>query len=369
MSRKIQPKNRNILLIFLLILNFINLSISLQPPIIAILANSQPDDSVDIQSSRVNYQYVRWLEQSRAEAVVIQPWYTQSQIEEILSKVNGVLWQGGDRNLKLNGQYENVARIILNYVMNLYDSKGVSLPLWGTCQGFELLHSLLANSTDVLTHFNSSNIRSPIQLESNQIKNSKMFTDFSLKDIYNLQNLNTTAQFHQLGVDDSQYEKYDVLNKTLRITSHGLDLNNKSYIASVEGFKYPIYAIQFHPEMVSYTLDDENGVPQSIEAIKISQLFSNFLVAEVMKNMKYNQTMTNEDKIKYDFINAFEKIPVFSEDYYFYFFNKKQDGSFGNKTEVQNLIYMEDEVKINSESKEIFKYNSTENLEFLKIVF
>jgi gamma-glutamyl hydrolase len=354
MIHRILSKNLNIQLLILLVLVLINLSICFKPPVIAILANSQPDDSVDIPGSRVNYQYVRWLEQSRAEAVVIQPWYTQNQVEEILSKVNGVLWQGGDRNLKINGKFENVARIILSYIINLYDTKGISLPLWGTCQGFELLHSLLVNTTDVLTHFNASNIRSPIQLDSNQLENSKMFSDFSLSDVYNLQNLNTTAQFHNLGIDDSQYEKYPILKNTLSITSHGLDLNNKSYIATVEGVKYPFYAIQFHPEMVAYTKDDQNGVPQSMEAIKISQLFSNFFVSEAMKN---NHTMTNEEKREYDFINSFENTPVFSEDYYFYFFIKKPDGNFGNNTHIQTSSLAEDVIK------------SLEDVGFLKIIF
>jgi gamma-glutamyl hydrolase len=300
-----------------------------KPPVIAILANSQPDDSVDIRSSRVNYQYVRWLEQSRAEVVVIQPWYNKKQIREILSKVNGVLWQGGDRKLIIGGQYEKAAKFILDYIMNLYDRKRISLPLWATCQGFELLHVILSNSTDVLTHFSAENIQTPIQINLKNLNSSRMFQDFSTNDIFKIQNLNTTAQFHQFGVGDSQYDKYPILKNILKITSHGTDLNNQTYISTVEGIKYPIYAIQFHPEMVAYTKDDENGVPQSLEAIKISQLFSNFFVQQALLNQN---SITYEDMRKYDFLNAFQKSPVFSEDYYFYFFYKNDGGRFGNKT-------------------------------------
>src|SRR3569623_328659 len=87
--------------------------------VIAILANAEPDDSVDITSSRVNFQYVRWLEQSLADIVVIQPWYSENEIEEILSKVNGVLWQGGDRSFVLGGQFEKTSQIILNKVIEI----------------------------------------------------------------------------------------------------------------------------------------------------------------------------------------------------------------------------------------------------------
>ena len=240
-----------IILFYVLICSLISNAYSFKPTVIAILANSQPDDAEDIQSSRVNYQYVRWLEQSRAEVVVIQPWYNENEVEDILSKVNGVLWQGGDRNLKLGGEYEKVAQIILEKIIMIYDTKGISIPLWGTCQGFELLHSLLANSTDVLTSFKAHNIKTPLIIEETSSVTNRMFSDFSNQDLFNIQNLNTTAQFHNFGVSDLQYKKYKILDDVLQITSHGKDLNDNLYIATVEGKKYPLFAVQFHPEMVS----------------------------------------------------------------------------------------------------------------------
>ena len=236
--------NGNLLFYFISFSIFLNsLTYCFKPPVVAILANAQPDDAVDITSSRVNYQYVRWLDQSRADVVVIQPWYTKDQVEEILSKVNGVLWPGGDRNMVLGGQFENVAKIILDYIMKLYDTKGITLPLWGTCQGLQLLHVLLVNSTEVLTKFNSFNIRSKILINYQTFNSSKLFEDFSPRDLSNIQNMNITAQFHNLGVGDLEYEKYPNLKNILKITSYASDLEYKTYINSVEGIKYPFYAL------------------------------------------------------------------------------------------------------------------------------
>jgi gamma-glutamyl hydrolase len=286
---------------------------------------------VDIKSSKVNYLYVRWLEQSRAEVVVIQPWYTKNQVEEILSKVNGVLWPGGDRNLIIGGQFENVAKYILDYVINLFDTKGVILPLWGTCQGFELLHVLFANSTDVLTKYKAFNIRSPIEINYTTLNSTKMFQDFSEKDLYNIQHFDLNAQFHNLGVDEIQYEKYPILKNIFTITSYGKDLENKTYINSVESLKYPLYAVQFHPEMIPYTKTELEGIPQSIKAIKISQLFSNFYVNELFKN---NHTITYNEMNKFDYLDSYKKIPELLSRGYYYTFYKKDDGIFGNKMEI-----------------------------------
>jgi gamma-glutamyl hydrolase len=290
------------------------------PPVIAILANPEPDNTNDAQKSRVNYQYVRWLEQNRAEVIVIQPWHEKEEIEEIVSKVNGILWLGGDRNLNLEGQFERVARIIMDKVKDLLDNRKVSVPLWGTCQGFELIHALVAGSLDVLTHFDSFEMTSPIQLINKE--KSKMFEGFSNIEVSFLENFNSTAQFHNFGLSEAEYKKYPQLDDMLEITSFGYDRKGLKYIATVEGKHYPIYAVQFHPEMVGYTKSNVKGVPQSVEAVRVSQLLGNFFFQQILLNQ--NQ-MTKEEILKYDYLNSFEKLPLFEEEYYFYRFEKKDN--------------------------------------------
>ena len=62
--------------------------------------------------------------------VPLIPSMTDSTLDEVLPKLNGVFWPGGD------GDYEAIARKILKKVMDLND-KGTYIPLWGTCMGFE----------------------------------------------------------------------------------------------------------------------------------------------------------------------------------------------------------------------------------------
>ncbi len=120
----------NVIILLLLLIIFPTTSGKIvDAPVIAILANPHPYNAEDITSSKLNSQYVRWLEQSYAEIVVIQPWQTEQEIDEILEKVNGVLWPGGDRDLKLCGQFEITATYILKKIIKLYEEKNVKLPL------------------------------------------------------------------------------------------------------------------------------------------------------------------------------------------------------------------------------------------------
>jgi len=283
-------------------------------PIIGILANPEPDDSNDLRKSRVNTNYVRWLESAGAEVVVIHPWHTEEELDDILSKVNGVLWQGGSRNLNLDRPFEKVARYILEKVIASND-KNSTLPLWGTCQGFELLHVLLMNKVD-LPHFDAYNYPSPLK---NVDPNSRMFSLYSRDDIAHIESENITAQFHHLGIAESQYDQYPILKDFFKITSYGEDKEGKTYIASVEGNKYPIYAVQFHPEMPSYAKAKGDAVPRGLYAVKTSQNFANYFVEESRKN---NNSMRKENLVKYDHI-TYESKPVRGVDGWYYFFENR----------------------------------------------
>jgi gamma-glutamyl hydrolase len=286
------------LTIFILLLLKISTNIVYIPKI-AIFSNPHPDDQNDLSSEYVVGNYVRWLESAGAEVVVIHTWYSLEEIDEIMSKANGVLMQGGARTLDLSSPWENKAKYILDKVIEINDN-GKYFPLWGTCQGFELLHVLITGTTKVLDKFNSWNIASPIQFNIEEITISKMFANFSEKDFENLRNKPITQQFHHLGISPESYKKYQELKNFFKITSFGLDRDSKVYIASVEAINYPIYAIQFHPERTPFDKAANDDIPQSTEALLISQKFGQFLVSEAKLS---SNIMTEEEKIRFSYIN------------------------------------------------------------------
>jgi len=287
-------------------------------PVIAIMANPDPDDSEFYEADKVNVNYVRWLESAGAETVVIHTWYDEDTIKNILSKSNGVLFQGGSRTFNLSSKWEKLNSYIFEMVKSMFEA-GTYYPLWGTCQGFELIHSLVSQSTNVLTKFDAYNMTTPI-LETDEIKNSRMFSLFTKKEKENLGLEDVALQFHHLGVSLDQYNWIQDLNKFFIITSLGRDREGKTYVNSVESRNYPIYAVQFHPEHVPYSRSIYDVTLKRIEALEISQNLGEFFVNESRKN---GNKFSNDDKKLYEFINSWEK----GDKYYdgtFYIFQKSK---------------------------------------------
>jgi gamma-glutamyl hydrolase len=317
----------NIFWVFLLFFFSVILTKPLDIPVIAILANPNPYNSQNITSSRVNSQYVRWLEQSFSEVVVIQPWHTEEEIEEILEKVNGVLWPGGDRDLKLCGEFEQKAILILKKIIKLYDEKKVRLPLWGTCQGFEMIAAFLSNTVGVLTNFDSWDVKLPVIFKEPKQNSflsgsafSEMYKDFSKGELDALRSENVTAHYHNLGISEDNFNKFN-LKKILKITSYGLDVNNKEFISSFEGVKYPFYGVQYHPEMIAYKKIKMRGIPRTMNAVKISQKLSDFFLNQARMN---DHRMDAEDIKRYKYIDFNLNNLIYEGGSHYYIFGKDE---------------------------------------------
>ena len=286
-------------------------------PVFGILGNPFPVDTGDLTESHINFDYVRWLENAGATSVAIHPWYDDKELDVLFGKINGVIFLGGDRQLTLTKRYEHVAKYFVDKVME-YSEKGVRIPLWGTCQGFQLIHSIFMNKVD-LSNFNSWEYPSTIIINK---KDSKMFSLYTENDFIASEKRNNYAEYHRLGIEEEQYKEYPNLNEVFEITSFAEDRDGKKYVASVEGKKHPIYAVQFHPEMINTI--NKRHVPNGLEPIKLSENLGNFLVEEARKN---NNTFSVDDYGKYDFIEIHKKLPVKGEDSFYYVF-KNEDFKF-----------------------------------------
>jgi gamma-glutamyl hydrolase len=301
----------------LLFFNLLLVVLCNKKPVFGILGNPYPVDTGDLIENRINFDYVRWLENAGAISVAIHPWYSEKELDELFVKINGVIFLGGDRLLTLSKKYEQVAKYLVDKVIE-YSEKGVRIPLWGTCQGFQLIHSIFMKKVD-LRNFNSWEYPSPIIINK---KDAKMFSLYNDIDIIESEKGNNYVEYHRLGIQEEQYKEYPTLNEVFEINSFALDRDGKKYIASVEGKKYPIYAVQFHPEMINTI--NERYVPFGLVPIRLSENLGNFLVDEARKN---DNKFNSEDYKKYDFIEIHKKLPVKGEEAYVYEF-KNQTPNF-----------------------------------------
>jgi len=82
--------------------------------------------------------YVTWVEAKGARVIPLVRGEPEPVTLDKLSKVNAVLFPGGD------GDYLEYGRFIFNKVKEINDN-GTYLPLWGTCMGYENMVSYVAD--------------------------------------------------------------------------------------------------------------------------------------------------------------------------------------------------------------------------------
>ncbi len=289
-----------------LILSFSLVMLNSNIPVIGIISNPHPYDAIDITSTTVNAYYVQWLEAAGARSLAIHPWTSDSELDILLTKVNGLLWQGGGRNMILDHSFEKFGLRLIMKLMALKDKKNISIPLWVTCWGFEFLQSALAGTTHIKSKFDAYNIATPLIFNQTEIKQSKVFADFDANDFENLRIYNTTMHFHHFGITVSNFKKYG-LDKLFKVTSlgEGLDKGNIS-IESIEGIKYPIYGTQFHPEKIPFDRYSGHQIPQSTKAIRVSMNLATFFVDEARKN---GNNFSESEMTNYDFIDPLKNKP------------------------------------------------------------
>jgi gamma-glutamyl hydrolase len=287
-------------------------------PLVGIL--SSPLEKNTTQST-VDASYVRWLEASGAEVVVFHPWYNDSQIDEYLSKINGILIPPADVGEYSDHPYYVLLSKLLSKVIDMADKTGVKIPIFGICGGFQALQFAIAKKP-VLSLMRSYNTSLPLKFDLNRIKTSRLFSLFKEDDLVSLGNLNVTSHFHSFGVNPLKYQDIKELRDFFRITSTADDENGKTYVASIEAYNYPIYGVQFRPDYISFVKNPSYMIPQTYESIRVARTIGNFFVQE-NKNGNNNFLMP-EDYSKFNYIDTNNNYPILIDKKYVYQFEKSQ---------------------------------------------
>ena len=246
----------------------------------------------------VEAKYVHFIEGGGGRAVAISYKWSEAKMQEIMEKLNGVLFVGGGVELtsedgKELTEYSKGAQRVMN-IAKKFNQKNDYFPVWGTCLGYELILILESNNLNLLKPCQCKNYNTYLRYNKEKIDDSRLFKKgFSnyLLDIMSEQNV--TFNNHQWMVDDDTFNENKALVENYNILAHSpWKAINKFYIAAVEHKKYPIYAIQFHPEKYNYEYNPKQPVIRSRESITVSHGFANFFVNEARKsNHKFSTTI------------------------------------------------------------------------------
>ena len=94
--------------------------------------------------------FVRWMEASGAEIVVIHIWYSHEQIISLLNQINGVLFSAGPRRpLKYDEPWELKAKFVFDY------AKDNGIPIWGTCLGMQMITVFMADDNKPMDKYDN----------------------------------------------------------------------------------------------------------------------------------------------------------------------------------------------------------------------
>jgi gamma-glutamyl hydrolase len=95
------------------------------------------DTRFDNYTTYIMKSYVDWVEAVGARVIPLINGEDQNVTLDKLSKVNAVIFPGGD------GDYLKYGEFVFNKIKEINDN-GTYLPLWGTCMGYENMVSYVA---------------------------------------------------------------------------------------------------------------------------------------------------------------------------------------------------------------------------------
>jgi gamma-glutamyl hydrolase len=306
-----------VLLVFLLCFDSIQVKMINMRPIIGIL--TQPDET-DLLSF-IDAAYVKWLESGGARVVPVPFDADEKESKRYFSSLNGLLLAGGSLNLWPNTTYYQSSDRYFQMSRKAF-SKGDYFPIWGTCEGFQLLGILSAQDPNVLETyaFDSENLPLPLNFTSLAPK-SRMWS--ISPELYNaFQTQNITINLHHDGILPDTFSTNSKMASFLNLLSTNDDRKGKPFGSSFEGKVEPIYGVQFHPERNTFEWDIQELVEHSAIATRAMQSLANFFVNEARKNQhKFKSTLEESKALIYNWnplftINSKDSYPSL-QTYYF----------------------------------------------------
>ena len=272
---------------------------------------------------RVENTFVRFLQASGADLIVVHTWTDLKNIDRLLeNKVTGVIFQGIDTIDKTIDPYINILKYIQSKIISIYNSsKGKKkIPILALGNDMTILGILSSNKNDFSI--------SKVLIGPNKIKFNKdgmkswIFTDLQKSDFTSLENENICSNYITNLIPKNLFD--NKLTNYFKIISTSL-YENEEYVSIMESNLYPIIGMTFHPEHIVFEENKMFNVPDSLEAIKTARFIGNSFVNYGRINSFNEMTIEEkkDNKGKFDFIDPYGNFPEFIEGRYQYLFKKR----------------------------------------------
>lgn len=265
-------------------------------PTIGILSKPLKDEGYDIVTNLtqvVEAKYARYIEGGGAKPIYINYEASEDDLRKIFKKINGLFLIGGNTEMtELDPQtrqprlsrYTQKVRMLLNLAREEFDSGGY-FPVWGTCQGYELLLLALGDDPGLLRNGCKCVGYNAVLNFSSSVASSRMCSVFSQSQRTGLANDPMTYNNHDSFVTEEDILRNKGLAETFRVLSTSGNHNGSfAFVSAIEGKQYPFYGVQFHPEKNAYDFNPAHPAVHSLAAIQSMQAFSVFFANEARYN-------------------------------------------------------------------------------------
>eukprot|EP01018_Ginkgo_biloba_P005517 Gb_15368 [translate_table: standard] len=273
-------------------------------PLIGIV--SHPGDGAHGKISReshVSYiaaSYVKFVEAGGARAVP----FIYNEPEEILEQkfqaVNGLIFTGGTAK---SGPYYQMIKKLFERALEEND-KGEYFPVYAVCLGFEILSMIVSQNLNILEKFDAENSPSTLFFESDAVRNTSIFKWFPSDILNKLSSKPLVMQNHKFGISPERMSTDAGLSSFFKLLTTSFDKSNKTYVSTVEAYKYPVTAVQWHPEKNTFEWEIPT-IPHSAEAVQVTQSVANFVVSEARKSSHRPTFQQEEEYIIYNYFPAY----------------------------------------------------------------
>ncbi|KAM4822971.1 gamma-glutamyl hydrolase isoform X2 [Urocitellus parryii] len=239
-------------------------------PIIGILMQKCHKEMKNFGRYYIAASYVKYLESAGARVIPIRLDLTHAEYEKLFKSING--W-------------------VLS--VSSYDD-GDYFPVWGTCLGFEELTYLVSGEC-LLTHTEHTvAVTLPLNFTGATLQ-SRMFQNFPADLLLSLATEPLTANFHKWSLSIKNFTLNEKLSKFFSVLTTNRD-DKIEFISSMEGYKYPVYGVQWHPEKAPYEWEKLQGISHEPNAVKTAFYLAEFFVSEARKNDHHFESQSEEEK-------------------------------------------------------------------------
>ncbi|XP_077607934.1 gamma-glutamyl hydrolase-like isoform X2 [Crocuta crocuta] len=235
--------------------------------------------------------YVKYLESAGARVVPVRPDLIEEEYEKLFQSINGILFPGGSADLQKSG-YALAAKKFYDMARKSFDN-GDYFPVWGTCLGFEELSYLISGEC-LLTLTKTNGITLPLNF-TKAASQSRMFQNFPADLLQSLSVERLTANFHKWSLSMTNFTKNEKLQTFFKVLTTNTD-GTTEFISTMEGYKYPVYAVQWHPEKAPYEWGKLKGISHAPNAVRAAFYLAEFFVAEARKNNHHFESDVEENK-------------------------------------------------------------------------